>query len=672
MATIPLGPGRRVQANPVAAAVQAPTAALQATQRLGAVGADIAAGQMAQATQLEAEELRKQQATAEAAERARDALRLQETEDALSDELDDLAGKIRTGEVDKAKALEQWAERSRKVVGDAMPNFAGEVPRMLAQQRLQRVAGRAERAVREAVDQKNRSDVTADMTLRLERLQREYMRDPGRAETEASALFDTLGPHSNWTPAEIAVRRQRWKEGAHLAGAEQMVMQAGQDIGRLREAAKSLNDTKSFPELEPQQRMRLQEGVASRIAQVQARAAAAEDRRLRQAEAVFKSGQALAMEGLLNPTEAAGLLQQMRGTPYEDAFSRILDAQRQAGPIAAQSVQSVRQTLDAINAEIARTGVTEQLVGQRKTLERVLSAQERDIQTKGGMRAAAERGVIVAPQPLNFSGGVPAVVDQLRNRVVQADIVKGWAGEASSPLLPEEAEALGNLLSASDPRSFGQSASMLAQVIPPEQMAAIARQIDGKNKPLALALVAGSTATTEGRSVAELIRRGVQAEKDKIPESRGADMQATMENIQKAVGDSLPGRVREDVIESARLIYLGKKAEGERVTPLGAVHLALGGPLIEHNGRRIPVPAGVDAYTLMAQLEGYPAEDIGRQAADGWVSFPGGRPMGVPEFLAALPTADLEPVGRGRYQVRIGGSLALGANRRPVVVEVGR
>ena len=247
-----------------------------------------------------------------------------------------------------------------------------------------------------------------------------------------------------------------------------------------------------------------------------------------------------------------------------------------------------------------------------------------------------------------------------------------WAGRTASPLYPEEAEQLGRLLASGDPVSFGQTAGMLASVLPPEHVAAVARQIDKQDRPLALALVAGATRTTDGRTAAELMRRGVQAVKDKAPETKGAEAQTLLENLQTAVGTALAGQSRDDAIESAKLIYYGKRAAGETITPQGALALALGGPLVRHNGRMVPVPAGMDAYMLADRMQAYPADDIQRQSADGWIGFAGARPMGVPEFLAALPGAQLEPAGRGKYLVRVGGSLALGKDGQRIVIEAGR
>ena len=97
-----------------------------------------------------------------------------------------------------------------------------------------------------------------------------------------------------------------------------------------------------------------------------------------------------------------------------------------------------------------------------------------------------------------------------------------------------------------------------------------------------------------------------------------------------------------DVIDAARLFYIGQQSAGLSPSPQGAVALALGGPLTEHAGKEFRCRRASTAD----KLQRYPVQDIAAQAPDGFVYLPGGRPMGVPEFLGALPSAQLEPAGR--------------------------
>lgn len=226
---------------------------------------------------------------------------------------------------------------------------------------------------------------------------------------------------------------------------------------------------------------------------------------------------------------------------------------------------------------------------------------------------------------------------------------------------------IGERLGQLQPAQKAEQIAKLAAVVPPQQLQALARDVDKQDKPLALALAAGSSMTTQGRTTAELILRGAQAVKDKaIKEERGAEF-GVRASIAKEIGDAVPAGARDDVIDAARLIYLGKQAAGESVSFAGAARLAIGGDLVEHNGRRIPAPAGVD---VAQRLNAYPEARVTAQTPDGYVYIPGGRPMGVPEFLANLSSAQLEPAGLGRYYVRSGGGLVMNRERSPIVVDL--
>ena len=236
-----------------------------------------------------------------------------------------------------------------------------------------------------------------------------------------------------------------------------------------------------------------------------------------------------------------------------------------------------------------------------------------------------------------------------------------------SPLLAREAARFGDLLATLPPSQRADRIAQMSKLLPPGMAHAMAAQIAPKDRALALQFAAGASQTTQGRYTAELIGRGAQAVKDKeVKEEMGAET-GLRSTIAKEVGDAVSGQAREDVIEAARLIYLGKHAMGESIDAANATRIAVGGQIIEHNGRRIPVPNGVD---MRESLMRYSRASIERQAPDGWVYLAGRRPMGVPEFLGALPEAQLEAVGFGRYMVRSGGSMVLDSKSRPIVIDV--
>lgn len=682
MATIPLGNAGRALPGRMPSVRPQPAGALlgRAVEQAGAVGAQIALQAQDDASRLQAQQMREQQqelarqaATAEAAERAREALQLQTVEDMLTDAHDELGNEVLQGRTAKDKAGEAWAERSRKVIDESMPGFR-EQTRALVAPRLQGATLRLGNTLRRTVERKDRQDITAGMTTRLERLSRDYMANPGQAEAEAMTLFDTLGPLSDLPPDQLARARQTWKEQAQYTAAFEAVSRGRADRRALADAEQLIG---TLGDLDPQRKAQLMDraqgyrlAMDQRAEMAQARQARAAEASMRRAEAEFNTLQALADKGTaLAPEYVDRVMAATAGTPYQGGVQQLMQQARDAGGLAAQPLAAQRAALTALDAQIAQAGRSPELDRRRDQLEKVLRGTETDVQAEP-LRAGLERGVITELQPLDMSQGVEGMAAQIGQRVQQAGSVGQWAGRAVSPLTGDEAQQVAKLIHSQPPAQKAAALAMVAGALPPAQAQALAAQIDAKDRPLALALASGAAQTTQGRLTSELILRGAQAIADKsIKEEKGAEF-GTRAMVAKEVGDMLAGKAREDVIDAARFIYLGKQAQGESVDAAQAVRLAIGGAVVEHNGRRVPVPAGVDEDTLRQRLERMPMEKIAAQSPDGFVYLPGGRPMGVPEFLAALPGAQLEPAGFGRYVVRSGGSLVLNSERRPIVVDV--
>ena len=675
MAQIPMGnagrvmPGR-VQITPE----QSPgMASARALEGLGQAGVQVGVQMAALETRQQDEEMRRQQAAAEEAAKAKDGLQLMTVEDALKAAQEELGAQVLRGEIPKEKASEAWKERAKKILDDGAAGFRPETLPVV-QPRLAGAVLRMEGGVRRVVETKDRQDVTAYMKTRLERLSREYATDPQRAETEAMALFDIQGPHSEWNASELATQRQNWKEAAQFTTGYEAVSRGRNSRSALADAEKIIGGLK---DIDPQRKAQLMDRAAGYRLHLDqqdemraARAARESEARMRKAEAEFNTFQALADKGtILDPAYIDRVSAATAGTPYQAGVKALAQQAKETGGFAAQPVATQRATLDALDAQIASAGRNPQIDKHREKLAGVLRASEEDLK-RDPLRAGLERGVIVDLKPLDLSMGVQGLAAQLQDRVQQAARVGQWAGRAVPPLTSDEAAAMGKLLTSVPPEQFGSSVAVLASVVPAKQMQALALAIDHQDRPLALALAAGSDMTTQGRTVAELIRRGAMVAKDKsIKEDKGAEF-GLKSQLAKEVGDAVVGPHREQVIDAARFISLAKQAEGQSVSPIEAVRLAIGGDIVEHNGRRVPVPIGMTPDTLAQRLLAYPEKAISAQVPGGYVLLPGGRPMGVPEFLAALPSAQLESVGLGRYVVRAGGSLALNEQRKPIVLDL--
>jgi len=409
-----------------------------------------------------------------------------------------------------------------------------------------------------------------------------------------------------------------------------------------------------------------QEAARAAEADRQARLAEiAANKREREANQAWSILSGRAMTGVATDRVADGqLFKALEGTPYAKEYERLAAEipKRQATAMLPLDMQ--QQQIDGLIAQRNTRGTSENLEAEIKFRKDVHAAAQKAY-ADSALRATQQYGIQNIAQIDTSS--LPALIDTIGPRVQQAEVARTITKKPESPLLPEEVPALQKHLAALPPDQFGAAIASMAGKVPAGQMSALAKQLDARDRPLALAMAAGADMTTEGRSVAEIIRRGAQFAKDKsVKEDQGAEL-GLRAQIAKEVGDAVPAAARQDVIDAARLVYMGKQGEGNSISISGAVRLAIGGDLVEHNGRRLPVPAGTN---LADRLQAYPRADIDAQAPDGYVYLPGGRPMGVPEFLAALPGAQLEPDGRGRFLVRSGGSLVMNQQRRPIVVNV--
>lgn len=496
-------------------------------------------------------------------------------------------------------------------------------------------------------------------------------RDKLASDARGDLAFDAANALVDRNPAAFLER-------AGLRTAKGAKGKAG---GQAEDAAARVAADPILSSLDPDKLRRVTDRASMIVSQQEAAAAADAERRARQAEiAAERKARAAdqawniiagrAASGVAtNPGGDPELIAAIAGTPYAAEFPKLMAQVAGRTAVVMRPMAQQQSEIDALIQRRNSGGTDSNLEAEIETRKKLLATQKAAYEASP-LRASQQYG-LQNVTPIDTSS-LDAFVGTIAPRVQQATIAGRQAGSAASPLLPEEAASVSRMLGALKPGEFGDAVAQIAARVPSEQMAALAAQLDPHDKPLALALGAGSDRTTQGRTVAEIIRRGAQFMKDKsIKIDQGAEF-GIKAQIAKAVGDSVPQAMRQNVIDAATLIYAGKQGEGDTPAIEDAVRLAVGGNIIERKAgdqvQRVPVPAGVD---LTARLAAYPVSSIATQAADGFVYLPG--PTGTAvmpakDFAAALPGAMLEPIGRGRYAVRIGGSLVLNKERRPVVV----
>jgi hypothetical protein len=652
----------------------------RAMEQLGGAVAQIATKGIAQQTALDMDELRRQEAAREAADRARDALALQTAEDALREEHDDLGRRVLSGELPKEKAGETWAERARAAVDGAMPNLR-EGTRELVRPRLEKLSASLDRSLRRVVETKDRQDVTAGVETRLERLARDYMADPGRAEAEAMTLFDTLGPQTMWTSQQREQKRQAWKEAAQYA--------AGRDlVNRSRDDPKALDAAEAriaqLGDLDPNRRIELEDrirshriDIANKAERDAAKRAREAEAHLKRAEAEFTAAQSLADGGTLRPEYTDRVLGKLAGTPYQAAFRELLKRQAETGPLAAQPLPQLQAAIQALDADMATNGRDPQRVKRRDQLERVYRQAQQDYENDP-LPAAVERSVIPGLAPIDLSTP-QGIASSIGGRVQQAAEVQRVTGKPVSPLTKTEADTLRTTLNALPPKDKSQTIAIMAQAMGPNAATGLARQL-GQNKTddraLELAFGLAGSGTTEGRFTSELILKGQQAKRDGTstkgevkPDVAVSSWSAT---IGQQIADVFPTQTMTDgVRDAAVLIAHGIASEnGGRLRGRDlerAVEFAIGGSIVERNGRRVPMPAGMTEEAFDAKLRSITLDEINASGPEVLVA---GQRVQVADFVQGLPSAQLIYAGPGQYNVLAGGRPVLNAKGERVRVRV--
>lgn len=692
MPTIPTGAGRRIIDAGSAARMgrggQAPgMATARAISQAGQVAAGVGVDMIAQETRLQQEEARKQEALAEAAARQKDMLELQRAEDLMRDAHDEVATGIQQGTVPKDQAETAWAERSKKMLDEVLPNVRPQ-SQEIARRQLETLGMRLGNSVRKVREKQDRADVSAGITQSLEYLQRQYGTDPVAAERQAMATIQQLGPFSNFTPDQLAKLGQGWKEQTQFTKAFEAVSAGRNDRNALGAAEQMIGQ---LTDLDPQKRATLLDRAqAYRLAldqrdELRAQRAQREaERRLATAQAEFQTFQAMADKGtMLAPEYIDRVAQATAGTPYQAGVVAMAKQARENGGLAAQPVNVQRQLLTAVDAEIAQKGRTPELDKRRQQIEKVLQGAEQDLQ-RDPLRAGLERGVITELPPVSMAGGVAGLVQQLGERVTQAQRVQTWAGRPVAPLTTDEAQGLSNMLKTLPADQRASAIQTLAGTMPAQQAQALAQAMIGPNqekadeptKALGIAFALGAARTTFDRPTAELVLKGAEALKARtIKEEKGKEhpVDGWVGRINQTMAGAYANPQQAQMVgEAARYILAGKVAEGASGSESdvrAAVRLAVGGNLVDQNGSRIVLPAGVERSALEQRLKNYPAPELQAQLPDGKV-YVRGQPMELQQFLAGLPAAQLRTVGRGRYAVLGGGAIATNSQMQPIVIEV--
>jgi hypothetical protein len=544
------------------------------------------------------------------------------------------------------------------------------------------------RTVRKHVAARDQQDIIAGIGSYMEQMQR-YA---GRGELErqeamrnVEAFLQSAGPQAGMKAQDIAKQAQAFKEGVTFNWLDRAISSGAKSSKTLALIQKDIAENK-YPELDPAKRTALenkiivrQDRIAAEAERAANRAERAQERFLKKAEAEFNTFQSLADKGTeLAPEYVDRVMKMTAGTPYQEGIMSLVRQTKENGGIAAQPIAVQQAMLDKVDATIVANGRSPALDKRREQLQKVLNGSMSDVKANG-LRAGLERGVISEIVPLDMSSP-QNIASSLSARVSQAEAVSQWAGRTVSPLDAKEADAIQGMIDSLQPKDRAQTVALLSTAVGPRMAGAIAEQIDKKDRALALAFASASSQTTQNRYTSELIFKGATAIKDGTAMKDDKKVTGWKATIAKELEGVFPdARLETAAKEAAYFIAAGfAQEQGGSVSPdelKQAVRLAIGGGVIERNGKRLPVPAEMGetererGNNFEQRIRNIPASDILRQAPDGKVRA-GGAELAAENFARMIPGQELIYAGYGRYAVLVGGRPVTNTAGRPIIVTV--
>lgn len=384
---------------------------------------------------------------------------------------------------------------------------------------------------------------------------------------------------------------------------------------------------------------------------------------------------ARARDGVLtDPVADRPLFDAMSKRPvYSREYAKLAARVPEGNAVAQLPLDTQRKQLDGLYAARNTNGTSIDLESRIKQREKVLSSAERDYKIDP-LRAGAERGLIAAVAPLD-STNIDTMIQSIGPRVQQAGVIATRTGVQVSPFTPDEAHKVKNELDALAPAQRSAKVAALSERMGPQAAQGLAAQLDDKDKALALALASGSTQTTNGRYLSELILKGAQAKKDgtstkgaKAPELKSSQWQANITSQLEGLypAQTLTDRTRDAAVFIAHGIAAEQGGELSSRDLERAASMAVGGRIVEHNAKRIPLPSWADGDALAKRLKSVSPDEIKAQSGD--TVRAGGVAVPVADFVKSLPGAQLMLAGSWRYAVIVNGRPVTNDKGVPVTI----
>jgi len=588
-----------------------------------------------------------------------------------------LAERLRAGTIDQDQYASDLSAGIQKIRGaalkDADPEWAP-----LVEKSLIGAHKKTERAARATITDANRRAVGAKITEATELLGRAAISDPEAAIRRADALYDgaagTLGADAV-AKGKAAFREQAWRSH-YLRGIE-----ANRDNPQGLDALRGrISGTAA---LDPNQQTALLTAIDTRQQLLVNRGQADAERRDRKAQQAFDALQALDAQGLpADPAFLSATLGKLKGTPYEEAARQIVNGSAATAQFGALPVAQQDAVLAGEYAKAREGGLTPARAKHLKKLEGIRDASQRAYKDDP-WQAALERGQIDPPAPLNLSSP-EAAMESLTERMAQAPTLDRLAGRQVTPLKPDEARVLGDMLERMPIPERTRFLGGIGKVIGGRRLEDLSRQLGAKNNELgiAAAMEAHQFRTQSGRSVAELYLQGQEAIAKKVVSPEDMRAAPARSELYELIGDAYTSpAARDAAVDVSLALWAGQRAAGQRPSAEGVVRLATGG-IMDVNGRKTPMPYGWTEDEMRQAINRVDGAMIAAAAGGAEPGAPakgnetrvrvGGSLMTASDLAAQIGSVQFRSAGMNRYVLQVGNQIVTREDGRPFAVSLVR
>lgn len=681
MARIPMGDfGALVpeaRRTPTASAAQLDGGLSQAVQGLARTGTGIATNMIDERLQLEKEAQRQAEADVRKAADQHDRLTSSETLVKVRNDVGmlsmELAQDIAAGKFAPADTGREYDERAQKLLRTRLEGMRPDLAEQVRVGSLSEIGSGRLKALGEAAGQTRSMAKGALMGLG-EELQRAALTDRPRAVELYRKSLETSGPGAGMQPDDIQRELANFKEKTARAQADALINGARDDLPSLDALQKRLNGPE-FADLAPEQRGPMEARILQRKqyldnqrTQQIVRSQAVADRRENAAErAVGEFEKMVDMGQMPDALTMKVFAEKVSGTSYAPRLrSMVAQAGDRAGFAQLSPDQQRAKILD-LRAKATTEGTNPDLqarIARYETIQRSTDAALAD----DGLTHGARTGLVVL-QPLDL-GNLNTLGPQLAARSQAADTVAARVKRDVSPMTKPEAQQVGDMLGMLAGREREKAVLTLARSMSPSQAQALSKQINDRDPSLGLAMFQAAANPTG--AALPLILRGQDAKKagrikdDEQSKRNAQDIAKQMEGINWGTPAA-----RDYAAKTAEAILAGMRDRGDG-SVREAVKLATGG-VGEWADSKVPLPPGMDSRQFERRLEDMakdPAKLAGAMGAQ-QVTV-GGKAMTAAELARQFGRVNLISAGPGRYALESGGQVVLGANGRPVRINLGK